>query len=390
MTETTAATPNETRDAKLEIIMGREALDKLADATVLVLGCGGVGSNCCEALARGGIGHFVILDKDIIAPSNINRQAIAFHSTIGKRKVDVMEAMIHDINPAATVIKRTEYLLSDNIDDFFAGVLEQTGGKLDYVVDAIDTISAKLTIAKYAQDHDIRLVSSMGGANKLHPECLRFADIFDTVRDPMSRIMRKECKKRGIKSLHVLFSCEESVKTQPRDPSNIHERTELGTASFMPPIMGQMIAGEGRNVIPSNALLKMEVRGETGEINQYMYDSAVAIFEGCAHAQGCEYHIEKMGEAVDLTNDDELVDVLREAAGAVEGINVREDAMNFGGSEDATIIARRVQAHGGKAAFFVLGADRPSGHHTAKFDIDENAVKQGLNVWANAVERILG
>ena len=110
--------------------------------------------------------------------------------------------------------------------------------------DAIDTISAKLTIAKYAQEHDIRLVSSMGGANKLHPECLRFADIFDTVRDPMSRIMRKECKKRGIKSLHVLFSCEESVKTQPRDPSNIHERTELGTASFMPPIMGQMIAGE--------------------------------------------------------------------------------------------------------------------------------------------------
>ena len=210
MTETAAALV-ETRDTKLEIIMGREALDKLADATVLVLGCGGVGSNCCEALARGGIGHFVILDKDIIAPSNINRQAIAFHSTVGKRKVDVMEAMIRDINPAATVIKRTEYLLSDNIDDFFASVLEQTEGKIDYIVDAIDTISAKLTIAKYAQDHDIRLVSSMGGANKLHPECLRFADIFDTVRDPMSRIMRKECKKRGIKSLHVLFSCEESV-----------------------------------------------------------------------------------------------------------------------------------------------------------------------------------
>lgn len=126
MTETTAATPNETRDTKLEIIMGREALNKLANATVLVLGCGGVGSNCCEALARGGICHFVILDKDIIAPSNINRQAIAFHSTVGKRKVDVMEAMIHDINPAATVIKRTEYLLSDNIDEFFASVFEQT------------------------------------------------------------------------------------------------------------------------------------------------------------------------------------------------------------------------------------------------------------------------
>ena len=131
MTETAALV--ETRDTKLEIIMGREALDRLANATVLVLGCGGVGSNCCEALVRGGIGHFVILDKDIVAPSNINRQAIAFHSTVGKRKVDVMEAMIHDINPAASVIKRTEYLLSDNIDEFFAGVLEQTGGKLDYV-----------------------------------------------------------------------------------------------------------------------------------------------------------------------------------------------------------------------------------------------------------------
>ena len=234
----------ETRDTKLEIIMGRPALDKLAQATVLVLGCGGVGSNCIEALARGGVGHFVILDKDVLAPSNINRQAIAFHSTVGKRKVDVMEAMIRDINPAATVIKRTEYILPENIDAFFESVLEQTGGALDYMVDAIDTISAKLSIAQYAQEHGLRLVSSMGGGNKLHPECLRFADIFDTVRDPMSRIMRKECRRRGIKRLHVLFSCEEPVHTRRRDPGDIHERTELGTASFMPPIMGQMIAGE--------------------------------------------------------------------------------------------------------------------------------------------------
>ncbi len=239
-----ADTPVETRDTKLEIIMGRPALDKLAQATVLVLGCGGVGSNCIEALARGGVGHFVILDKDVLAPSNINRQAIAFHSTIGKRKVDVMEAMILDINPAATVIKRTEYILPENIDEFFESVLSQTGGTLDYVVDAIDTISAKLAVAQYAQEHELRIVSSMGGGNKLHPECLRFANIFDTVRDPMSRIMRKECRKRGIRSLPVLFSCEEPHMTRKRNPDNIHERTELGTASFMPPIMGQMIAGE--------------------------------------------------------------------------------------------------------------------------------------------------
>ena len=152
----------------------------------------------------------------------------------------------------------------------------------------------------------------------------------------------------------------------------------------------QLIAGEGRNVIPSHALMKMEVRGETGDINQYMYDAAVAIIKGCAISQGCEYKIEKMGEAVDLTNDEELVDVLTKAGEAVEGMTVRKDPMNFGGSEDATILARRVQAHGGKAALFVIGANRPSGHHTSKFDIDEKALDQGLAVWTNAVKEILG
>ena len=154
--------------------------------------------------------------------------------------------------------------------------------------------------------------------------------------------------------------------------------------------VGQLIAGEGRNVIPSHALMKMEVRGETGDINQYMYDATVAIIKGCAISQGCEYKIEKMGEAVDLTNDEELVDVLTKAGEAVEGMTVRKDPMNFGGSEDATILARRVQAHGGKAALFVIGANRPSGHHTSKFDIDEKALDQGLAVWTNAVKEILG
>ena len=153
--------------------------------------------------------------------------------------------------------------------------------------------------------------------------------------------------------------------------------------------VGQLTAGEGRNVIPTHALMKMEVRGETGEINQYMYESAVDIIKGCALSQHCEYKIEKMGEAVDLKNDPELVKVLVKAGSDVKGLNVREDPMNFGGSEDATILARRVQAHGGKAAFFVLGADRPSGHHTAKFDIDEKALDTGLQVWGNAISEIL-
>ena len=153
--------------------------------------------------------------------------------------------------------------------------------------------------------------------------------------------------------------------------------------------VGQLTAGEGRNVIPSHALLKMEVRGETGEINQYMYESALAVIQGCALAQGCEYAVQKMGEAVDLTNDEALVEVLKDAVGRVDGLVCRDDPMNFGGSEDATILARRVQARGGKAALFVLGADRPSGHHTARFDVDENALKQGLNVWANALEGLM-
>jgi aminobenzoyl-glutamate utilization protein A len=153
--------------------------------------------------------------------------------------------------------------------------------------------------------------------------------------------------------------------------------------------VGQLTAGEGRNVIPSHALMKMEVRGQTGEINQYMYDSAMAIIKGCAIGQNCEYSVEKMGEAVDLTNDPELVKVLTEAGHAVKGLNVREDPMNFGGSEDATILARRVQSHGGKAAFMVIGTDRPSGHHTSNFDIKESDLDVALNIWAETLVRLL-
>ena len=120
-----------------------------------------------------------------------------------------------------------------------------------------------------------------------------------------------------------------------------------------------------------------------------MYVSAVEFIQGCALAQGCEYKIEKMGEAVDLTKDPELVYVIKQAGQAVECLTVSEDPMNLRGREDATILARRVQAHGGKAAFFVIGADRPSGHHTARFDIDEKALDTGLKVWTNAISLIL-
>ena len=229
---------------KLEVIMGAEGLGRLCAATVMVLGLGGVGSNCVEALARGGVGRLVVVDRDVVARSNINRQAIAFESTLGQRKVDVMEAMVRDINPACDVVKRHEFVLAEDVGALYDECLEACDGRIDYVVDAIDTVSTKLALAELAQERGFPLISSMGAANKLHPECLRIADVYKTVNCPLSRIMRKECRKRGIRHLTVLYSCEEPVRTQAREGAARAERSDLGTASFMPPIMGQMVAGE--------------------------------------------------------------------------------------------------------------------------------------------------
>ncbi|MDR3898199.1 MAG: amidohydrolase [Duodenibacillus sp.] len=153
--------------------------------------------------------------------------------------------------------------------------------------------------------------------------------------------------------------------------------------------VGQLVAGEGRNVIPSKAVMKLEVRGETGEINNYMVEQVHNICEGIAKSFGVTYECEKMGEAVDLVADQELVDVLNAAGKEVEGITVVDKPLNFGGSEDATILARRVQSHGGKAAFFLWGSNRPSGHHTATFDICEPDIVKALEVWTHVIPKIM-
>ena len=231
---------------KLELVMGAEGLARLASAHVAVLGLGGVGSNCVEALARGGVGNLFLVDRDIVQASNINRQAIAFRSTLGRRKVDVMRAMVADINPLAVVETRHMLVLRENLGELLDEMrawAEADGGALDYVVDAIDTVSAKLALAEIAQERGITLISSMGAANKLHPEALRIADLYDTVNCPLCRIMRKEGRKRGIRRLRVLYSAEEPVRVPTREGAARSERSNLGTASFMPPIMGQMIAG---------------------------------------------------------------------------------------------------------------------------------------------------
>lgn len=237
-------TATETMKDRLRVMLGSERLARLEDARVLVLGCGGVGSSCIEALARGGVDTLIIVDKDVVAPSNINRQAIAFESTVGQRKVDVMAAMVGDINPGCRVFAHDAFVLAENLEDLFETCLEEADGHIDYVVDAIDTVSTKLALAALAQERGFELISSMGGAKKIHPECLRIADVHKTVNCSLARIMRKECRKRGIRHLRVLYSCEEPVRIAAAPGAARSERSDLGTASFMPPIMGQMIAGE--------------------------------------------------------------------------------------------------------------------------------------------------
>jgi tRNA A37 threonylcarbamoyladenosine dehydratase len=234
----------ETAADRLRLILGDERLATLANSRVMVLGLGGVGSSCAEALARGGVGSLVLVDRDVVAPSNINRQALAFASTVGRPKAEVMREMVADINPACEVCAVQAFIDKDR-------VAEQLGAlpRPDYVVDAIDTVSQKLAIAAWCQQQGIPEVSAMGGANKLDPCRLRFAPIEKTAVDPLARIMRKECRRRGIRGLVALYSDE-----QPREAEGkwdaIDERgfvregaSILGTMSYFPPIMGQMLAG---------------------------------------------------------------------------------------------------------------------------------------------------
>lgn len=231
---------DEDATSRIERLIGPEGVEALAAATVMVIGIGGVGSNCAEALARGGVGHFILVDHDVVEPSNLNRQAVAWQHSLGQKKTEVMRDMIADINPAATVEVVDTFVLEDNVD----AIVRDYALRADYVVDAIDTVSTKLALAQAAQEHGFWLVSAMGGGNKLHPELLRFADINDTFNCRMSRIMRKECRKRGIRRLRVLFSTEEArAATTPKGQER-GQRGGLGTMPYFPPIMGQMIAGE--------------------------------------------------------------------------------------------------------------------------------------------------
>lgn len=221
-------------------LLGEDGFAKLTNSAVAVFGLGGVGSHCAEALARSGIGTLFLIDSDTVAPSNINRQSIALISTIGKKKTDVLKEKIKDINPDCIVETSDSFVLPENIDEVFSSCPK----KPDYIIDAIDTVSAKLALVSYAKEHDIRIISSMGTGNKLHPEMFKIADINKTSVCPLCRVMRRELKKREIYKLKVLYSEEAPRTPQTEGEQKPSGRPAPASIAFVPPVAGLLIAGE--------------------------------------------------------------------------------------------------------------------------------------------------
>lgn len=229
--------PNEF--SRTELLIWPEAQERLHHASVMVFGVGGVGSHCTEALARSGVGKLILIDNDTVSVTNINRQSIALHSTVGLYKTKIMKEKIADICPDIRVETYEMFVLPDNLDLLF----EQE--KPDYIIDAIDTVTAKLAITELAQKLDIPLISSMGTGNKLHPELFEITDLSKTSVCPLCKVMRKELKARGIYHLKVLYSREKPVDTQGRETGEDKgvRRALPGSISFVPPVAGLMIAG---------------------------------------------------------------------------------------------------------------------------------------------------
>ena len=227
--------------SRTELLIGTEGMDKLRKSSVMVFGAGGVGSHCIEALARSGIGTLIIIDNDTVSLTNINRQSIAYHSTVGRPKTEVMAERIHDIDPSIRVKTYETFVLPENL----TGILDGEG-RIDYIIDAIDTVSAKIALAEEAGKRGLRLISSMGTGNKLHPELFEIADLSETSVCPLCRVMRRELKNRGITHLKVLYSREKPVDIGERqtgeDPGV--RRSVPGSISFVPPVAGLLIAGQ--------------------------------------------------------------------------------------------------------------------------------------------------
>lgn len=234
--------------SRTEMVVGQLGLERLRKSKVVIFGVGGVGSFVAEGLARSGVGHFILCDDDAVCLTNINRQVHALRSTVGKDKVEVMKARILDINPKA-VVEVHPYLYN-----------ETTAEKIlpeycDYVVDAIDMVSAKIDLIMRCQSKGFKLISSMGTGNKLNPGLLEVTDLYKTTVCPLARVMRKELRKRGLKSLTVVYSKEEPIEPKPiagdcsthcicpkKDRTCVERRSIPGSVSFVPSVAGLLIA----------------------------------------------------------------------------------------------------------------------------------------------------
>ena len=238
--------------SRTQLLYGKEAMDKLAASRVAVFGIGGVGGYTVEALARSGIGALDLIDNDQVCLTNINRQIIATQKTIGKYKVDVAEERIHDINPDCKVRTYKTFYLPETQDQF-------DFSEYDYVVDAIDTVTGKLTIIENAKRLNVPVISAMGAGNKTDPTRFEVADIYETSICPLAKVMRHECRKRGIDSLKVVYSQEKPIKPledmsiscrqhcvcPPGTVRKCTERRDIpGSTAFVPSVVGLIIAGE--------------------------------------------------------------------------------------------------------------------------------------------------
>ena len=226
----------EERFSRTALMIGEEAVEKLRSSRVAIFGVGGVGSFAAEAIARMGVGSITLVDNDTVAPSNLNRQLIALHSTLGRNKVDVAKERILDINPDANVDARAMFYLPENADEIDIS-------NFDCIVDAIDTVSAKIEIIVRADRAGVPVVSSMGTGNKLHPEMLELTDISKTSVCPLARVMRRELKSRGINHLPVVYSKEEPVKLF-EDAFLTNGKKTVGSISFVPSSAGLLIASK--------------------------------------------------------------------------------------------------------------------------------------------------
>ena len=227
--------------SRTELLIGAEGMNLLKGSSVMVFGVGGVGSHCIEALARSGIGKLILIDNDTVSLTNINRQSIAYHSTIGQFKTAVMAERIRDIDPSIKVKTYETFVLPENL----AAILDDEE-RIDYIIDAIDTVSAKIALVEEAVKRGIRLISSMGTGNKLHPELFEIDDLSKTSVCPLCRVMRRELKQRGILHLKVLYSKEKPLDISGRETGEDSgaRRSIPGSISFVPPVAGLLIAGQ--------------------------------------------------------------------------------------------------------------------------------------------------